>query len=50
MMDLGNLMKPKSTKIQKQIQKETTIERRNPLCSDDSEIPEWLQEFRESGG
>ena len=28
--------------------KETTIERGNPLCSDDSEIPEWLQEFREN--
>ena len=27
--------------------KETTIERSNPLCSDDPEIPEWLQEFRE---
>ena len=23
------------------------IERRDPLCSDDPEIPEWLQEFRE---
>ena len=29
-------------------EKETTIERRNPLCSDDPEIPEWLQEFREN--
>ena len=28
--------------------KETTIERGNPLCSDDSEILEWLQEFREN--
>ena len=28
--------------------KETTIERCNPLCPDDSEIPEWLQEFREN--
>ena len=28
--------------------KETTIERGNPLCSDDSEIPEWLQEFSEN--
>ena len=28
--------------------KETTIERSNPLCSDDLEIPEWLQEFREN--
>ena len=28
--------------------KETTLERGDPLCSDDSEIPEWLQEFREN--
>ena len=28
--------------------KETTIARGDPLCSDDSEIPEWLQEFREN--
>ena len=28
--------------------KETTIEWGNPLCSDDFEIPEWLQEFREN--
>ena len=28
--------------------KETTIERCNPLCSDDPESPEWLQEFREN--
>ena len=28
--------------------KETTIERGDPLCSDISEIPEWLQEFREN--
>ena len=28
--------------------KEITIERSNPLCSDDPEIPEWLQEFREN--
>ena len=27
---------------------ETTIERGDPLCSDDSEIPERLQEFREN--
>ena len=32
--------------IQKTIKKETTIERGNP-CGD-SEIPEWLQEFREN--
>ena len=28
--------------------KETTIERGDPLCSDKSEIPEWLQELREN--
>ena len=28
--------------------KETTIARGDPLCSNDSEIPEWLQEFREN--
>ena len=28
--------------------KETPIERGNPLCSDDPEIPEWLQEFMEN--
>ena len=28
--------------------KETTITRRDPLCSDNSEIPEWLQEYREN--
>ena len=45
MIDQGNLMKPKPIKSQKQIKKETTIERGNPL---DSELPEWLQEFREN--
>ena len=35
-------------KIPKTNKKETTIERGDPLCSDDSEIPEWLQEFREN--
>ena len=46
MIDQGNLMmKPKPTKTQKQIKKETTIERCSPL---DSEIPEWLQELREN--
>ena len=34
-----------ANKIQKQNKKETTIERSNPL---DSEIPEWLQEFKEN--
>ena len=37
-----------NTKPQKPNKKETTIERGDPLCSDDSEIPEWLQEFREN--
>ena len=37
-----------ANKIQKPNKKETTMERCNPLCSDDSEIPEWLQEFREN--
>ena len=37
-------MKPKPRKHHKQ-KKETTIERSNPL---DSEIPEWLQEFKEN--
>ena len=45
MMDQGNLMKPKPTKPLKTNQNETTIERGNPL---ESEIPEWLQEFREN--
>ena len=38
-------MKSKPTKTQKPNKKETTIEQGNPL---DSEIPEWLQEFREN--
>ena len=42
------MMKPKPTKNLKTNKKETTIERGNPLCSDDPEIPEWLQEFREN--
>ena len=46
MIDQGNLGKSKPTKSQKPIKKETTIERGNP-CGD-SEIPEWLQEFREN--
>ena len=37
-------MKPKPMILQKPNKKETTIERGNPC---DSEIPEWLQEFRE---
>ena len=46
MIDQGNLRKPKPTKPKKTNKKETTIERGNPC--DDSEIPEWLQEFREN--
>ena len=37
-----------ANKIPKPNRKETTIERCNPLDSDDSEIAEWLQEFREN--
>ena len=29
-------------------QMKTTIAPGDPLCSDDSEIPEWLEEFREN--
>ena len=36
---------PKPTKNPKPNKNETTIERGDPLCSD---IPEWLQEFREN--
>ena len=39
-----------ANKTPKTNKKETTIARRNPLCSDSSEIPEWLQEFRENLG
>ena len=37
-----------ANKNPKPIKKETTITRGDPLCSDNSEIPEWLQEFREN--
>ena len=41
-----------SKNSQKHIKKETMIERGNPLFADtgraSSEIPEWLQEFREN--
>ena len=37
-----------ANKIPKPNKKETPIERGNPLCSDNSEIPEWLQEFSEN--
>ena len=46
MIDRGNLEETQANQIPKQNKKETTIERGN-LC-DDSEIPEWLQEFREN--
>ena len=36
-----------ANKTQKTNKKETTIERGDPFCS---EIPEWLQEFRENFG
>ena len=36
-----------ANKTPKTNKKETTIERGDPLCSDHSEIPEWLQEFKE---
>ena len=43
----GKPVETQANKIPKTIKKkETTIERGN-LC-DDSEIPEWLQEFREN--
>ena len=37
-----------ANKIPKTNKKETTTTRGDPLCSDNSEIPEWLQEFREN--
>ena len=45
MKERENLWKTKPTKFPKLLKKETTIERGN-LC-DDSEVPEWLQEFSE---
>ena len=44
-MDQGNPLWTKPIKIRKPNEKETTIERGSPL---NSEIPEWLQEFREN--
>ena len=44
----GQPEETQANKIPKTNKKETTIERGNPLCSDNSEIPEWLQEFREN--
>ena len=43
----GDLRKSKPTKFQKNIQGNHDIERGKPV---DSEIPEWLQEFREKFG
>ena len=43
--------RPDETQANKNLKpnkKETTIKRGDPLISDDSEIPEWLQEFREN--
>ena len=37
-----------ANKTPKTNKKETTTARGDPLCSDDSEIAEWLQEFREN--
>ena len=45
MIDQGDLMIPKPIKPKQQNKEETTIERGDPLYS---EIPEWLQEFREN--
>ena len=45
MIERGDPLLPKPTKNPKPNKDETTIERRDPLCSD---IPEWLQEFREN--
>ena len=41
----GNLLSTVVNEIPKTNKKETTIKRWNPC---DSEIPEWLQEFREN--
>ena len=45
MIERGDPLLPKPTKNPKPNKDETTIERGDPLCSD---IPEWLQEFREN--
>ena len=44
----GTLDETKANKIPKTIKKETTMARGDPLCSNDFEIPEWLQEFMEN--
>ena len=48
MIDQGDLIETQANKNLKTNKKETTIERGDPLCSDNSEIPEWLQEFKEN--
>ena len=45
MIERGDPLLPKPTKNPKPKKDGTTIERGDPLCSD---IPEWLQEFREN--
>ena len=52
MKDRGDPILIKPVKFQKQIQKESQKERRDTLMKErgdpgNSEIPEWLQEFRE---
>ena len=44
----GQPNEDQANKIPKTNKKETPITRGDPLCSDNSEIPEWLQEFREN--
>ena len=45
----GELDETQANKTPKKTnKKETPTERGNPLCSDEFEIPEWLQEFREN--
>ena len=44
----GQPDKSQANKNPKPNKKEATIERGNLLCSDDPEIPEWPQEFREN--
>ena len=44
----GKTEEIQDNEIPKTNKKGTTIERSDPLCSDNSEIPEWLQEFREN--
>ena len=44
----GRFDETQANKNPKTNKKETAIEWGDPLCSNDSEIPEWLQEFREN--